>query len=54
MYKITRVKGAMDKYNIYVFVFNSIEDFIEPILNFSADSDNVFSFYEVFCKQHHL
>ena len=42
------LKGALDKYNIYLFISNSIEDFkLESILKFSADSANAFSFYEV-------
>ena len=52
------LKGALDKYNIYFFIFNSTEDFyMKPIPKFSADSANAFSFMtqnEVFCKQHHL
>ena len=47
------IKGALDKYNIYLFISNSIEDF-ELNQKFSADSANAFSFYEVFCEQHHL
>ena len=45
------LKGALDKYNIYL----SIEDFrTKPIPKFSVDPANAFSFYEVFCEQHHL
>ena len=46
--ELLNFKGALDKYNIYLFISNSIEDFkIKPIPKFSADSANVFSFYEV-------
>ena len=49
------IKGALDKCNIYIFVFNSIAVFkYKPVSKFSADSTNAFSFYEVFCEQHHL
>ena len=42
-------------YNIYLFISSSIGGFkIKPIPKFSADSANAFSFYEVFCEQHHL
>ena len=44
----------MDKYNIYLFKSNSMEYFEFNLTEFSADSANVFLFYEVFCEQHHL
>ena len=47
------LKGTLDKYNIYFFISNSIEDF-KPIPKFSANSANAFSFYEVFYEQQHL
>ena len=45
----------MDKYNIYLFISNSVENFkLNQYWNFWADSANKFSFYEVFRKQHRL
>ena len=46
----------MNKYNIYLFISNSIHvDFIlNQLPKFSADSDNAFLFYEIFCEQHHF
>ena len=39
------VRGALDKYNFYLFISNSTEDFkLNPIPKFSADSVNAFSF----------
>ena len=38
-------KGALDKYNIYLFISNSIEDFKLNLYRKSADSANAFSFY---------
>ena len=40
--------GALDKYNIHLFVSCSNENFK------SAISANAFSFYFIFCEQHHL
>ena len=46
-----QVKGALVKYNIYLFRSNSIENFkFKPIPTFSADYANVFSFCEVSCE----
>ena len=43
------LKGALDKYNIYFFKANSVENFeFKPVPKFSADSANAFSFYEYF------
>ena len=48
-------KGALDKYNIYLFISNFIRNSkFKKIEKFLADSANAFSFYEVFCEQHHL
>ena len=47
------LKGALDKYNIYLFISNSMENF-KTIPKFSADFTNAFSFYGVFSEQHHL
>ena len=44
-----------DYHNNYLFISNSMEDFkIRLIPKISADCVNAFSFYEVFCEQHHL
>ena len=52
---LVHIKWALDKYNIHLFIPYSIEDFkLSQLPKFSADSANVFSFYEVFCEQHHL
>ena len=49
-----RIKGTLDKYVIYLFVAYSIEKYkINQYPNFSANSANVVSFYEVFCQQHY-
>ena len=49
------IKGALDKYNIYLFISSSIEDLkSNQYRKFQAVSANAFSFYEVFCEQHHL
>ena len=53
--KQNKMKGALDKRNIYLFLSSSDRGFkIKPIPKISADSANAFSFYEVFCEQHHL
>ena len=48
---LLHVKGALNKYNIYLFMYNSE---IKSIPKFAADSANAFSFYEVFSEKHHL
>ena len=52
------LKGALDiydKYNIYLLIYNSIDDFkLIGLPKFSTDFANAFSFYEVFCEQYHL
>ena len=46
--------GAMDKYNIYLFISNSMDDFkSSQYWNFQVILPRRFS-YEVFCEQHHL
>ena len=45
-------KGALD--NLSFYIQSSRRFWIKPIPKFSADSANAFSFYEVFCEQHHL
>ena len=48
-------KGELNKYNVYLFIFNSIEDFeLNQYQNFQLILPMHFSFYEVFCEQHHL
>ena len=37
----TQLKGVLDKYNIYLFTPDSIENF-KPLPKFSADSANAF------------
>ena len=38
---------------IMIMIMIIIENY-KPISNFSADFANAFSFYVVFCEQHHL
>ena len=46
------IKGALDNYCTYLLVANSIKNCnIKPVPNFSADSANAFSFYEVTYQQ---
>ena len=50
--KINQIRvGALDKYDIYLFISNSMEDF-KSIPKCSANSATAFTFNEVFCKQH--
>ena len=45
----------MDKYNIYLFISNSLENLkLNQYQKISADSAYTFSFYEIFCEQYHL
>ena len=49
-----RFKGALNKYSTYLFVPNSIENYeINQYQTFQLILPNAFSFYEVFCEQHH-
>ena len=48
-------KGALDKYNIYLFTYTSIENSkLNQYRNFQLIPADAFSFYEVFCEQYHL
>ena len=50
-----KFKGALDKYDIYLFISSSVEDLkSNQYRKISANSANAFSFYEVFCEHHHL
>ena len=45
------IKGALDKYNMYLFISNSVEDVkLNQYQNFQLIS----AFYDTFCEQHHL
>ena len=50
-----QLKGALDKYNICLFVSCSKDNYKnKPIPKISAYSGNAFSFYLIFSEQHHL
>ena len=57
-YNVCILKGVLDKYNSYVLISTSIEDIkLDQYWNdfeLIPNSDNTFSFYEVFCEQRHL
>ena len=50
-----KVKGALDKYNIYLFISQSIENSkLNQFTEIFSWFCNAFSFYEVFLERHHL
>ena len=53
---IITIKGVLDKFNIYLLISNSTENLrLNQSRNFQLILPMyVFSFYEVFCEQHHL